>query len=199
MIRRMIRPVAGTVVPALLMALAADASPARAADDAPFVTPQQDVDVTYVIASPDPTIPSVHQRMRWSDHARRQRIDPEGSATYMITDYGTRSLNVIDLAHGARTVIPAPGPALTQPGQRAAGNWSRGATMLVAGQPCTVWQTHDTDGQASEVCYSDDGVMMQAMQGARIVVRAESVARTAQPDSVFAIPAGLKEVAAAHP
>jgi hypothetical protein len=186
-------------VAAVLLMVAGGTSSARAADDAPFVTPQQDVDVTYSIAAPDPSVPTVRQRMRWSERTRRQRVDPEGSAVYMVTDYGARSLSVIDLAHRARTMLPAPGPALSAPGQRAEGSWSRGATMLVAGQSCTVWRTPDMDGHASDVCYSDDGVMMQVVQGGRLMVRAESVARAAQPDSVFAIPPGLKDIAAAHP
>lgn len=188
------------VLGGLVLVLAQSAGPpAWAAGDAPFVTPQQDVDVRYALASPDPSIPLQHQRMRWSTSTRRQRVDPDGSATYMITDYRARTLTVIDRDHGARTVIPAPGPALSEPGQRAAGDWIRGETMLVAGESCTVWRTHDTDGRASDVCYGDDGVMLQVMQGDRIVVRAEQVLHAAQPDAVFIVPAGLKTIQAAHP
>ncbi|MBB2167353.1 hypothetical protein HLH36_03100 [Gluconacetobacter aggeris] len=184
----------------LILALTLPVGPAaRAAGDAPFVTPQRDVDVSYALASPDPSIPVQHQRMRWSAGTRRQRVDPDGSATYMITDYRAGSLTVIDQAHGARTIIPAPGPALSEPGQRASGDWARGETMLVAGESCTVWHTHDTDGRVSDVCYSDDGVMLQVMQGDRIVVRAEQVSRAIQPDLVFVVPAGLKTIQAAHP
>ncbi|GBR10523.1 hypothetical protein AA0522_2410 [Gluconacetobacter liquefaciens NRIC 0522] len=170
-----------------------------AAEDAPFVTPQQDVDIRYALASPDPSIPLQHQRMRWSAATRRQRVDPEGSATYMITDYRAGSLTVIDQARHARTVIPAPGTALSEPGQRAAGNWARGETMLVAGESCTVWHTHDSDGRVSDVCYSEGGDMLQVMQGDQIVVRAEQVTHDAQPDTIFAVPTGLKVVQAAHP
>ncbi|MBB2164182.1 hypothetical protein HLH26_06440 [Gluconacetobacter sp. 1b LMG 1731] len=184
----------------LVLVLAQPAgSAARAAEDAPFVTPQQDVDIRYALASPDPSIPLQHQRMRWSAATRRQRVDPEGSATYMITDYRAGSLTVIDQARGARTVIPAPGAALSEPGQRAAGNWARGETMLVAGESCTVWHTHDSDGRVSDVCYSEGGDMLQVMQGDQIVVRAEQVTHDAQPDTVFAVPEGLKVIQAAHP
>ncbi|MBB2205095.1 hypothetical protein [Gluconacetobacter takamatsuzukensis] len=194
------RPARAALVPALVLALAQPvASAAWAEADAPFVTPQQDVDIRYALASPDPSVPLQHQRMRWSAATRRQRVDPDGSATYMITDYGTAQLTVIDQAHGARTVIPAPGPALSQPGQRAAGDWARGETMLVAGESCTVWHTHDTDGRVSDVCYSDGGDMLQVTQDDRIVVRAEQVSHASQPDSVFAVPPGLKTIQAAHP
>ncbi|WP_342628245.1 hypothetical protein AAC691_20170 [Nguyenibacter vanlangensis] len=169
------------------------------ASAAPFVTPQCDVDVTYSVAAPDPAVPAIRQRMRWSSATLRQRVDPAGSATYMLTDYRARTLTVIDLARNVRTTIPAPGSAVTRPGQRAPGSWIHGATMLVAGQPCTAWQTADTDGQASEVCYSDDGVMLQATRNGHVMVRAETVRRTAQPDAVFAIPAGLRDLPAAHP
>ncbi|MBB2159602.1 hypothetical protein [Gluconacetobacter sacchari] len=185
---------------ALAVALAHAAGPAaRAAEDAPFVTPQRDVDIRYALASPDPSVPLQHQRMRWSAGTRRQRVDPEGSATYMITDYRAGRLTVVDLARGARTVIPAPGPALSEPGQRAPGDWSRGETLLVAGEQCTVWHTRDTDGRVSDVCYSDEGDLLQAAQGDRIVVRAEQVSHAAQPEAIFVPPDGLRTIQAAHP
>ncbi|MBB2200175.1 hypothetical protein [Gluconacetobacter tumulisoli] len=188
-------PLAGVLAGMLVMAPVAS----RAADDAPFVTPQHDVDVTYAIASPDPSRPQFRQRMRWSGEQQRQRVDPEGSSTFMITDYRKRLLTVVDMAHRARTTIPAPGPALTTPGQRATGVWARGPSMTVAGQPCIVWHTTDTDGRASDVCYTDDGVMLQVVQNGRVLVQADSLSRSAQPDPVFAIPDGLAEVRAAHP
>ncbi|MBM9401818.1 hypothetical protein JUN65_09495 [Gluconacetobacter azotocaptans] len=192
-------PLAGVLAGVMAGVLIGASAVSRAADDAPFVTPQHDVDVTYVITSPDPSRPPVRQRMRWSGQQQRQRVDPEGSATFMVTDYRTRLLTVVDTAHQARTTIPAPGPALSAPGQRAAGVWARGPSMVVAGQPCTVWHATDTDGRASDVCYTDDGVMLQVVRDGHVLVQADTLVRAAQPDPVFAIPDGLTEVRAAHP
>ncbi|MCE2564430.1 hypothetical protein [Komagataeibacter sp. FNDCF1] len=170
-------------------------------DDAqtPYVTPQADVDVTYTIYPPHDTNASMTQRMRWSASAMMQRVDPGNAATYMITDYHAGTLTVVNADQKVRTVIPAPGAANVQMGQRAQGNWLRTGVSKVAGTPCTLWQTQDTDQRPSEICYTDDGVMLEVIRDGKVMVQATSLTHETQPGSVFAIPSGLKELHAAHP
>jgi hypothetical protein len=79
------------------------------------------------------------------------------------------------------------------------GTYARLGGSVVAGEQCTLWRTKDADGHSSDVCYTADGILLQVAQGGQITVRALTVSRTAQPDSVFAVPAGLKTEAPATP
>ena len=187
---------------ALLVAglLLAGAGPASAAtDETPFVTPQNDVDVTYTIYPPHDTKEVMTQRMRWSSGKMMQRVDPGNATTYMITNYHAGTLTVVNPDQKIRTVIPAPGAGNVQMGQRAQGNWLRTGTATVANIPCTLWQTQDTDQRPSEICYTDDGVMLEVIRDGKVMVEATAVTRAPQADDVFAIPSGLKELRAAHP
>ncbi|KDU95824.1 hypothetical protein CFR78_03480 [Komagataeibacter rhaeticus] len=178
---------------------------AHAADGAPpdtqtpYVTPQNDVDVSYAIYPPHDTSAVMTQRMRWSAGTMMQRVDPGNAATYMITDYHAGTLTVVNADQKVKTVIPAPGAANVAMGQRAQGNWLRTGVSNVVGTPCTLWQTQDTDQRPSEICYTDDGVMMEVRRDGKVMVEATSITRDPQPASVFAVPAGLKELHAAHP
>ncbi|WP_239020210.1 hypothetical protein [Novacetimonas pomaceti] len=184
-------------------ARAADAAgekPAAAsAGEAPFVTPQHDVDVTYTIYPPHDAQATMTQRMRWSEAKMTQRIDPGNTGTYMITDYRDRTLTVIDPDRRMKTVIPAPGAASVDPSRRAEGSWLRTGSATVAGHACTLWQTSDTDQRPSEICYTDDGVMLEVVRDGKVMVEATSIATIPQDSAVFDVPSGLKEVHAAHP
>ncbi|MFT9455531.1 hypothetical protein [Komagataeibacter saccharivorans] len=185
------------LVAGLLLAGAGHAS--AATDETPFVTPQNDVDVTYTIYPPHDTKEVMTQRMRWSSGRMMQRVDPGNATTYMVTDYHAGTLTVVNPEQKIRTVIPAPGAGNVQMGQRAQGNWLRTGTATVANIPCTLWQTQDTDQRSSEICYTDDGVMLEVIRDGKVMVEATAVTRAPQADGVFAIPSGLKELRAAHP
>jgi len=190
------------VAACLLVAGMAGAGHASAADpdpQSPYVTPQVDVDVTYTIYPPHDTSEVMSQRMRWSASRMMQRVDPANASTYMITDYHAGTLTVVNPGQKIKTVIPAPGAANVQMGQRAQGTWLRTGVSRVAGIPCALWQTQDTDQRSSEICYTDDGVMMEVIRDGKVMVEASSVARTPQDESVFTVPPGLKELHAAHP
>ncbi|NHO55812.1 hypothetical protein GOB86_01750 [Acetobacter lambici] len=180
------------------------ATPANAVGEppaeAPAITPSVDVDVEYELASPQGDV-STRQRMRWQVATLRQRLDPDKSAVFMLTSWRDRTLSVVDNGRKRVSIMPVPGTQqLTPPGQPAmVGSYARLGSSVVAGEQCTVWRTKDTDGHPTDACYTADGVLLQVAQGGQITVRALSVQRTAQPDSLFVIPPGLRQEAPAHP
>lgn len=189
------------------LALAGGAAQAQAAPDAagacdrdgPCITPATDVDIQYELTSPvgDAT---AKQRMRWQVSSLRQRLDPANSGVFMITSWPQHTLSVVDTGRQRLSVMPAPSQELTPPGHSAiTGTYARLGSSIVAGERCTLWRTKDTDGHVSDVCYTADGLLLQVAQGQQITVRALSVSRSAQPDNVFAIPAGLKQETPATP
>ncbi|MEG3348703.1 hypothetical protein [Novacetimonas sp. GS1] len=169
------------------------------AQKSPFVTPQHDVDVTYTIYPPHASQMSLKQRMRWSEARMTQRIDPGNTDTYMITDYRAKTLTVIDPDRRIRTIVPAPGAASVDPSRRAEGTWLRTGSATVAGHACTLWQTSDTDQRQSEICYTDDGVMLQVVRDGKVMVQATTIDTAPQDSTTFDVPSGLKEVRAANP
>ncbi len=173
----------------LLVALAAGPS-ASAAEAAPFVTPQHDVDVTYVIAGADPLMPRLTQRMRWSAALWRQRLDPPGAAS-MITDYRAQTLLVIDPERRQALLLPAPANDVRPAGQRAHGSYARIGEQLVAGTRCTEWRMPDASGASSLVCFTADGVMLRASQGDRVLLEAVRVSYAPQDAALFSAPPGL--------
>lgn len=166
---------------------------------APCITPSTDADVLYELASPTGDA-TMKQRMRWQVASLRQRLDPENSSVFMVTSWPEHTLSVVDVPRHKQSTMPAPSQNLTPPGHPAMiGTYARLGSSIVAGESCTVWRTKDTDGHANDVCYTSDGLLLQVAQGQQITVRALSVSRSPQPDSVFAIPAGLRQEAPATP
>ncbi|AZV38539.1 hypothetical protein CFR75_00340 [Komagataeibacter xylinus] len=196
-----ITPALGRAALLACLIVAGAGGAARAADEpsSPYVTPQGDVDVTYTIYPPHDTSQTMSQRMRWSASRMMQRVDPANATTYMITDYRAGTLTVVNADQKIKTIIPAPGAANVQMGQRAQGTWLRTGVSKVAGLPCALWQTQDTDQRASEICYTDDGVMLEVIRDGKVMVEATSVNHATQDAGVFQIPSGLKELRAAHP
>ncbi|GAB6853627.1 hypothetical protein [Asaia astilbis] len=173
------------------------ASPAVAAPDevtTPYVTPQLDVDVTYDASGSDGQI--YRQRMRWNAAHWQQRLDMETTGLIMLTDYRAHRLSVVDVHAKTFTVSGAPDAQFAPPGQRAVGQWVKGAQDRVANQPCTHWTTVDTDGQTGDFCYSDAGVLLSASRGAIPVIKAIAYSETPQGPEVFKEPAGFHEIAA---
>jgi hypothetical protein len=176
------------VLLAFAMPGASQAQPMPAAT--PFVTPQRDVDVTYLIARPGnagdpPGIPgpAMTQRMRWSAALWRQRIDPPGAAI-MITDYRRHELLVIDPVRRQALRFPAPNRVLP-PGVRASGPYTRLGDQVVAGTPCTEWRTPDASGVQSQVCFTADGVLLRARHDAEILMQAVQVHYAIQDPALF--------------
>ncbi|MBS1083214.1 hypothetical protein [Gluconobacter kondonii] len=172
------------------------ATPAPLQAQAPFVTPLHDVDIDYVLTGPAGQ--HLHQRMRWTSTSWRQRIEPEGSATVMLTDYRTHILMVLDGTKRTATVMPAPGGSFAAPGTPAAGSWRRMGQGRIAGEACTIWESADTDRHPTTFCYTEDGLMLGAVHDGKPVVEAVSVSRSPQPLDVFDPPPGYHRVESPH-
>ncbi|WP_346266666.1 hypothetical protein [Neokomagataea anthophila] len=155
---------------------------------APYVTPSVDADIDYVMNGPNGA--KLHQRMRWSAALWRQRVELEGSATVMLTDYRNHRLMVLNTADHSATVVPAPGSSFTPPGVSAPGVWHQIGPATIAGQACTVWESGDNVKQPTDFCYTTDGLLLGATQGGRLVVQAHSVERKAQDTALFDPPLG---------
>lgn len=187
----------------LLVAVAALTAslPLRPADaqapSRPFVVPQQDVDVLYAVPMPasgpaQAPIAAAAQRMRFSVAPARQRVDPPGPGTYMITNYDLGQLIVVQPSQRIATLLPAPGGPIAPHGTRAVGDYRQQGTRTVAGLACTDWATRDASGTDSVVCLTADGVMLRAMQGGQVLVQAVRVAYGRQDPSLFAVPDGYR-------
>ena len=186
----------------MLLALAGPAVPAAAeAPATPFVTPQRDVDVTYLIAGP-PASPgalptAMTQRMRWSVSLWSQRLDPAGNA-YMITDYRAHRLLVVDPRLHSATMLPLPpagargGSGVLAPGLRATGQYDRLGRDNVAGTGCTEWRTLDDAGTQSVICLTDDGVLLRARHGPQVLLVASRVSYAPQDPALFSAPPGSR-------
>ena len=182
----------------------ADPAPAPGrAPDRPFVVPQRDVDVMYAVPVPASVVPEagtgrvpiagfVQQRMRFSAALQRQRVDPPGPGTYMITDYASRHLIMVQPQQRLATTVPAPGGPIAEPGARATGPYQRLSAQTVAGVPCTDWSTRDDSGNESVVCLTSDGVLLRAMQHGRLLVQAVSAGFGPQDRAVFEVPDGYR-------
>ena len=210
--RRTTAPLPGVLFMALPMGLLGLAPASAQQPDRPFVVPQRDVDVLYAIpaagglatagaAAADGATngAAVGQRMRFSADPARQRVDPPGSGTFMITDYAAGHLTVVQPQRRTAIVLPAPGPVLARHGVRAAGAYGRIGDRVVAGMPCTDWSTPDGAGTPSVVCLTDDGVMLRASQNGRVLLQAVRVTYAPQPAAVFAVPDGFRTEAAPTP
>jgi hypothetical protein len=180
----------------VLLALSVPSAAHAQAAATPFVTPQRDVDVIYVIARPAEATgsagipgPVMTQRMRWSAALWRQRIDPPGAAV-MITDYRSHELLVIDPVRRQALQFPAPNSVMP-PGVRASGSYVRLGEQVVAGTPCTEWRTPDASGVSSQVCFTDDGVMLRARHDTEILMEAAQVRYAIQDPALFNLPAGV--------
>ena len=171
---------------------------ASAADTmtAPFVTPMHDADIDYVMVGPGGQ--HLHQRMRWNSQMWRQRVDPEGASTVMLTDYRLHRLMVLDTTLKTSTVTEAPGESFSAPGTPAPGAWKQVGPATIAGEPCVIWEAADTDNKPTDFCYTADGLLLGATQSGRLVVQAASVNRASQPAELFDPPAGYHRIDPKH-
>lgn len=186
------------LAPLLLVPAMAMAQPVP---EHPFVVPQRDVDVLYAVPIPAGSGSStmLSQRRRFAIDPERQRIDPPGNGTYMITDYAARRTLVVQPLEHLATVLPMPGDAPAPHGMRTTAIYHRLAPEQVAGVGCTDWNTQDSYGRVSTICLTDDGVMLRATQQGRVLVEALRVQYEPQDPSVFAVPPGYRMQAAAYP
>ena len=177
----MTRPAAALLI---ACATAAAHAPARA-QDVPVVQPSRDVDVTYRVPVPGPGNASLLQRLRWSATSRRQRVDLPTSGGWMVMDFGAHRMWIVH--DETRTVIDLAAPPDIAP---SAANFTKGSPLVVASTPCTEWRTRDGSGQDTDVCYTQDGVLLRVRSGSQALLEAISIKYDLQPESVFAVPDG---------
>ena len=182
------------MIRAAVLALAL--APAVSAAERPPITPQRDVDVTYVTGAAQDGVSPLVQRMRWSVASGRLRVDPPTAGLYMIVDYRAKRMAVVKPADRAVLDVSTAGPGL--PGS-AAGDYSRRGAGQAAGLPCTDWLTTDAAGQETLLCLTADGVMLRASQGGRVLLEARSVSYAPQDPAAFLPPDGYRHVAGPTP
>ena len=157
------------------------------AQEAPLLQPTRDVDVTYRVPVPGSDRAALLQRLRWSAARHQQRVDLPTSGNWMVLDFAAHRMALVrDETHEV-VDLPAPRSA-DQPG--AGSGFLRKGSGTVAGLACTEWRTIDTRGQETLACYTDDGVLLRATAGTRVLMEAVGVKYEAQGDPVFALPEG---------
>ncbi len=171
-----------------LLALAA--RPARA-DAMPYVFPQSDTAVVYVVGGAAP----LRQTLRVSASLGLQRVDAPGGGMAVITDTVRRTMTVLDeTAHTFSQGAAPPGTADMR-GRRAPGDYVRDGDATVAGLSCTEWSTHDPAGHAVTVCLTADGVLLRARAGTQTLVEASSVDHATQDPALFQAPSAWRRIA----
>jgi hypothetical protein len=153
------------------------------ADEAPVVQPLHDVDVTYKVPVPGADNTALLQRLRWSASTRRQRVDLPTSGNWMVLDFVTHRMDMV--RDDARTVLDLPAPPDPPP---AAAGFAQAGKASVAGLPCTEWRTRDRSGQETVACFTQDGVLLRARAGSRVLMEAVAVHYTTQDSGVFQVP-----------
>ena len=170
---------------------------AAKAQDRPTIFPTRDVDVTYRLPVPDAVGGrALEQRMRFTASGNKQRVDPPTPGLYIVMDFA---------AHSITTVRPEQRMALDMPtaavsaGTTTSASYTRRGEASVAGLACTLWVTRAASGEGTEVCMTDDGVLLRAVAAGRILLEATKVRYATQEPGVFAIPEGFKRLAAPPP
>lgn len=143
--------------------------------------PTRDVDVTYGAAQ------NVTQRWRFRAADQKLRLDPPTAGLHMIVDYTAHTMAVVNDTDRTVMMVPAP-PAPS-------GRGTRAGTDSQLGQPCTVWEQTDSQGQPTQTCYTVDGVMLRARRGSQTLVEATAITYASADPSVYAIPAGYTRLA----
>ena len=174
------RPSACALLTCLALPLAAHAQ------DAPPLQPTRDVDVTYRVPVPGADA-ALLQRLRWSATRHQQRVDLPTSGNWMVLDFAAHRMAMV--SDDTRDVVDMPAPPSAE---HPVAGFLRVGSATVAGLACTRWRTIDTRGQQTLACYTDDGVLLQATAGTRVLMEAVGVKYETQDAAVFALPAGYK-------
>ena len=161
------------------------AAPANADQDRPPATPTRDVDVTYKAGEGDQ---AVVERSRWSAATQKLRVDTPTPGVYAIADYAARTLSMV--SEPARGVMDLDAGEAAFPGAATSAGvgFIRRGGSEVAGVPCTEWETSDRQGHPMVACYTEDGVLLKARQGAQVFVQATRVAYGRVDPSIFVVP-----------
>jgi len=116
------------------------------------------------------------------------RLDTPTPGVYVIVDYLAQTMAMV--SDGDRGVLDLLVPPGGLPGQASAARYSRLGEAMVAGLPCTDWETVDSQGQAAIACFTADGVLLEARQGGAVLVQAVRVAYGPLDAGLFTVPPG---------
>ncbi len=164
-----------------------------AAQDRPPALPTRDVDVTYQSGT---GAKAVQQRSRFSAELQRSRLDTPTPGVYLIVDYRAHVMQAVNDA--ARGVLDMQAPAQL-PGAVPDATFTRRGEDVVAGIPCTEWETKDTAGQLTLACFTADGAMLRARRGSQVLATAVKVAYGPLDPALFTPPPGYEHLAPANP
>ena len=160
----------------------AGATPALA--DKPILLPTRDVDVTYRAAGAQ----QLEQRVRWDVATQTMRIDPPTSGAFVIIDYLARRMTVVNVTEKSVIEMAAPASMANILAGRTGSDFVRQGEASVDGMGCTEWQTQDRNGQAAQLCITNDGVLLQAATRDRTLVTAVKVQYAPQDPALFHVP-----------
>jgi len=155
------------------------------ADAPPALRPLHDVDITYKVPVPNGGDQALLQRLRWSAATQRQRVDLPTSGNWMVLDVPNHRLSLVH--DDSREIIDLPSPVSAE--QLGAGaSFTRLGPSTVNGLACTQWRTTDSRGQETQACYTNDGILLRASAGPRILMEAITVKYAPQDAAVFQTP-----------
>lgn len=168
------------------------AVPATAQDAPPNLRPTRDVAVTY--RTTEPSSPPTEMRMAWSVAAGKLRVDLPDGGEWMLLQADGSGVAVNDADRTVSPVRSSVGAAMTQLVPAGARYARRGAAR-VADTPCTDWEVVVPQGRLI-ACLTGDGVLLRSVAGAgQDTHRLEAIlVRYDPPASLFAVPAGYREV-----
>ena len=167
-------------------------APGMARADAPAqLRPTRDVDVTYKAPVPHSTNTALLQRLRFSAKLQHQRLDMPTSSTWILFDIPGHRMMLVNDAARKVNILLADGE-LGQVNLAAGSHWERRAGAKIAGLACTDWQVMTKTGPGPVSCYTDDGVVLRIVDGARLVMEAASVGYASQPEAAMVVPAGYQ-------
>ncbi len=162
------------------------------AQDRPVTVPARDVDVVYRAAVGDQAI---EQRSRFRATDGMLRLDTPSPGLYMIVNQRAHTMAMVsDADRGVVDMAVPPGaiPGGVAPGQ----SFVRRGADAVAGIACTEWETMDSQGGNTVVCYTPDGVLLRARAGTRVIVAATRVTYGPLDPAAFIVPPAYNRVAA---
>jgi len=157
------------------------------AQERPLTTPTRDVDVTYRSTAEGQ---AVEQRSRFAVTQKKIRVDTPSPGLYIIVDRAAQTMNMVSDADLG--VLQLPYDQATVSGVPANQKFVRQGSDVVAGVPCTDWQSTDAAGQSVVVCITTDGVLLRVKSGSDVLVQAVKVAYGPVDPSAFAVPPGYQ-------
>lgn len=163
------------------------------AQDRPQIYPTRDVAVTYRVSGGQ--VQGAEMTMLWSAAQRLMRMNMPGGMGYMIADHqNQRGFMVME---PTRMIMDVPmDQAAGYQRDLENARFTRGATMKIAGQDCTVWR-YQGQGQGGEACITGDGVMLRASgnaQGQQGTIEAINVTYGPQDAAQFRRPQGYQSM-----